>query len=99
MRGGEVKMKVGYISKLHGSCAEDARYFKDFDNAEWELEDLLNDAEQLIKEACEFAWNADDGWEWIKDGTEITLIIDGKKYGTYEINIELEPVFFASEVK
>ena len=92
-------MKVGYISKTGGALPEDAVYFKDVNNDELDKEDLLADAHNLIEEACEYAWSENDGWEWLKDGHVLTLIIDDKEYGDYEISIDFEPVFCAEEVR
>jgi len=80
-------MKVGYIVKSHAHTIEDTTYFKDV----YSIDE--DEKRELIRDACEYAWDHNDGWEWLSDGTIITLVINGVEQGDFPIEVESEPVF------
>lgn len=42
-------------------------------------------------------YDNNDGWEWLETGEVITIVIDGKEIGDYEITVEYDPVFYVEK--
>jgi len=84
-------MRVGYIIKSHSHTLEDTIYFKDVYSID---EDEQRD---LIHDACEYAWNHNDGWEWLRDGEVITLVCDGVDCGDFPVEVDYDPSFIVRE--
>lgn len=53
------------------------------------------DHEDAASAYADYCWNQRDGWEWLKDGTEV-YVSDGEETRKYTIMIEMEPVFRAN---
>jgi len=80
----------GYYVKDHGETIEDARN-KDIDDDD--------DIEYAISELCDWAWFSHDGWEWLRDGTTLSVVRDGVEMGDYYIKVESQPVFTAERLE
>ena len=86
--------KIGYFFKAHGETVEDAEYFTEAHKFKRTRQKRL-----LAEEACEHAWGNRRGWEWLRDGAIVTLVIDGVEAGDFDITVESIPVFTAIEIK
>lgn len=80
-------MRIGYMIKSHGHTIEDTTYFKDVYSFDEEQK------EDIIEDACNYAWNHNDGWEWLRDGEIITLVSDGVEMGDFVVEVEFDPSF------
>jgi len=79
-------MRVGYFVKELGQTLKDTTYFKSVP--------FVTDEEDLVNDACEYAWDHNDGWEWLNEGTIIiTLVVEGKELGDFPISTEYDPRF------
>jgi hypothetical protein len=85
-------MRVGYIIKSHSHTLEDAIYFKDVYSID---EDEQRD---LICDACEYAWDHNDGWEWLRDSVIITLVCDGVDCGDFMVEVDYVPSFIVRRI-
>lgn len=88
-------MRLGYYCKNQGQSLEDTIYFKDI--TEHDYDQVYYD--DFAESASEHAWDHNDGWEWLRDGSVLTLVIDEKEIGDFKITVETEPVFYASKIK
>jgi len=65
----------------------------------WEGEDLGFIAELVAN----YAWDNNDGWEWLKFGAIIVLVTDRghglEELGDFEITVDYSPDFYAKSVK
>jgi hypothetical protein len=75
-------MKYSYYIKDQGKTIDDA---KEFESA-FDLDDL----ELVAQDACKLEWNFFGGWLWLRTGTIITLCVDGKEAGDFEIEVEFD---------
>jgi predicted DCC family thiol-disulfide oxidoreductase YuxK len=79
-------MKTAYYVKSHTETAEDAQ----------EFDTVHDDPKWIAEDAAEHAWHYHDGWEWLANET-LTIIVDGKEVGDFTIDIQSEPVFYATK--
>ena len=89
---------IGYFSKDQGETIEDTTTFReDFRfTPNW----LDDDLSELSSEAAGHMWSHKDGWEWMREGANITLVKDGEiELGDFDIRVDFEPIFYTSYVK
>lgn len=83
-------MELKYYIKDHGQGPEDAisitHSFKDL---------TLFDPDELAELCANYAWDHNDGWEWLRDGGVLSVIFDGEELGDFEITVDMEPVISA----
>lgn len=84
-------MELKYYIKGHSHTPEDAVTIKT--PAYGDL--TLFDGDELAEMCASYAWDHNDGWEWLRDGETLSLILGGQEIGDYEITVETEPVFSA----
>jgi hypothetical protein len=57
--------------------------------------------EWLAEEAAEYAWQYNDGWEWIRSGEEFAIFAYDKEFeqttllGIYQLRVDFSPDFYA----
>jgi len=82
-------MKLGYYVKAQGQTIKDVTYLKNNYYAD------PNYYDYYAEDVCDYAWDHNDGWEWIRTGTVITLVLGDKEIGDFEINVDCRPTFTA----
>lgn len=82
-------MEVSYYVKDHGEKIEDATTTQVRPFGAGHHEDIAC-------EVAEYAWDHNDGWEWMNTGSVVfSLVLDGKDVGDFEITVDYDPVFHA----
>ena len=89
-------MKIGYFIKDCGQTMEDTIYFDE--------QAIVNPKEEIIlwgnvwaEKASDYAWDHNDGWEWLRTGTVLTIVFGKEEMGDYEIELDNKPCFNAIE--
>ena len=85
-------MKLGYYLKQHGQTIEDTIVFR-------EINYSGDTFEYWARQAAYDIWKKKDGWEWMSHGCIVSLVADEKDVGDFEIEVDVEPVFYAKKVK
>ena len=85
-----MSVKLSYYVKGHCQTIEDATLVKE--KAYCDLGDEYS-IKSLVVDVCEYAWLHNDGWEWLRSGSVISLVIDDVLFDDFEIEVESEPVF------
>ena len=57
----------------------------------------------FIDDVCKHLWDCNDGWDWLKDGTKLTIaygndLKPGDNWETFRIEVEFEPTFTSEPV-
>ena len=79
---------VQYYFKDHCETPDDANPFE----TQWE------DPELIADEVAEYAFHANDGWEWMGHHFEMTIIIDCEEFD-FEVDVVAVPQFDARKKK
>ncbi|MCP4948863.1 MAG: hypothetical protein GY923_15305 [Aestuariibacter sp.] len=82
------KYQFYYFSPSCGNSFEDKDLFYDGDCNDW-------GKQELAEMAAEYAWDNNDGWEWLSDGTQLVITDSNKYITTATISVEMEPTFYA----
>lgn len=82
--------KIGYYIKDGGGTIEDVIYTDCV--AASSIFDRFD-----VEEVCDWIMEFNDGFEWLRTGVILTLVIDGKEVGDYKITVEYEPTFYAEK--
>lgn len=88
--------KIGYYIKDHGQTIEDVTYFDE--NAIVDLEDPI-DIEGFVCDAAQWAWDYNDGWEWLNGGAMFSMVVDDEGIGDFNVYVDFDPSFSSSKVK
>ena len=80
-------MEIGYYVKDQDETIEDLHHVPGY---QWDC--AYGDTGAVM--CAEYAWSYHYGWEWL-DGATLTIVIDGKEVGDYEITVGSEPVFYS----
>ena len=86
---------IGYFSKDQCETIEDAATFRK--GYRFTQNWLDDDLRELSNEAAKHMWEKKDGWEWMRDRAELTLVKDGEEeLGDFDVTIDFDPVFYSS---
>jgi len=50
---------------------------------------------QLTEACIQHHYTNYDGWEWRGEAPSIVVMVNGKDYGLFHIDVEIQPVFYA----
>jgi hypothetical protein len=83
-------MKYSYYIKDNGETIDDA--------TEFEFKSRTDDFE-FLQDIRKHLWNKDFSWDWHATSITITLCLDGKELGDFNIDLSYHPDFRAEKLE